>query len=161
MSNTNCTTNPQVLLPTRETVKPRMSGTAASGPGCTVGGSSPALPALPDARLYEFDACLPGATTQAELYDTCGIGELVEAALDGCAAGPCHGLWARCALLVVGGEVAAGYLPFSCTPAWPYETQVQRDGFCIRTNRERQDPHRHRATLGVPRRRHPRAPAGG
>lgn len=37
----------------------------------------------PDARQYAFDACLNGSTTQAQLFDVCGLQELVEAALDG------------------------------------------------------------------------------
>ncbi|GLC51703.1 hypothetical protein PLESTB_000530800 [Pleodorina starrii] len=57
----------QVLLPDR------LSGGANVLPGATRSG----------ARSYEFDACLPGNTTQEELYDTCGLQELVEAALDG------------------------------------------------------------------------------
>ncbi|GAX75527.1 hypothetical protein CEUSTIGMA_g2970.t1 [Chlamydomonas eustigma] len=35
------------------------------------------------ARSYKFDACLPGNVTQSELFETCGMQELVEAALDG------------------------------------------------------------------------------
>ncbi|WIA39218.1 hypothetical protein OEZ86_005342 [Tetradesmus obliquus] len=47
--------------------------------------SKPALAAAtrPDAKAYTFDACLTGSTTQAQLFDTCGIDELVEAAVDG------------------------------------------------------------------------------
>ncbi|GIL67866.1 hypothetical protein Vafri_21146 [Volvox africanus] len=57
----------QVLLPDR------LAGGANLLPGATRSG----------ARSYEFDACLPGNTTQEELYETCGLQELVEAALDG------------------------------------------------------------------------------
>ncbi|KAG2446251.1 hypothetical protein HXX76_000843 [Chlamydomonas incerta] len=56
----------QVLLPDR------LAGGAVL-PGATRSG----------ARSYEFDACLPGQTTQEELYDICGLSELVDAALDG------------------------------------------------------------------------------
>ncbi|MEW5320487.1 MAG: hypothetical protein WDW38_011556 [Sanguina aurantia] len=56
----------QVLLPERSSDKSGPPGAARAG-----------------ARAYEFDACLPGATTQAELFETCGMAELVEAALDG------------------------------------------------------------------------------
>ncbi|KXZ56177.1 hypothetical protein GPECTOR_1g152 [Gonium pectorale] len=35
------------------------------------------------ARSYDFDACLAGSTTQEELFEVCGMQELVEAALDG------------------------------------------------------------------------------
>jgi len=59
------------MLPTKECCKP------ATAP-LTV------LRERPDARMYEFDACLPGSTTQSQLEDTCGVDELVEAALDGC-----------------------------------------------------------------------------
>ncbi|WIA18923.1 hypothetical protein OEZ85_003594 [Tetradesmus obliquus] len=47
--------------------------------------SKPALAAAtrPNAKAYTFDACLTGSTTQAQLFDTCGIDELVEAAVDG------------------------------------------------------------------------------
>ncbi|EFJ44812.1 kinesin-like protein [Volvox carteri f. nagariensis] len=57
----------EVLLPDR------LTGGTNLLPGATRSG----------ARSYEFDACLPGNTTQDELYDTCGLQELVEAALDG------------------------------------------------------------------------------
>lgn len=56
----------QVVLPEREFSKPAIAATSK-----------------PDAKAYEFDACLPGSTTQAELFDVCGISDLVEAAVDG------------------------------------------------------------------------------
>ncbi|GBF99065.1 kinesin [Raphidocelis subcapitata] len=69
----------QVLLPERKCCKPQTPGAAPKN-----GAAAASLPrARPDARVYEFDACLPGATTQAQLFDACGVEELVEAALDG------------------------------------------------------------------------------
>ncbi|GFH09310.1 kinesin motor domain-containing protein [Haematococcus lacustris] len=60
----------QVLVPERgashSTPKEQLPGTARLG-----------------ARSYSFDACLPGSTSQAELFEVCGIPELVAQALDG------------------------------------------------------------------------------
>mmetsp|Transcript_24646 Transcript_24646/g.67171 ORF Transcript_24646/g.67171 Transcript_24646/m.67171 type:complete len:806 (+) Transcript_24646:283-2700(+) len=57
----------QVMLPDKSiTNKQQLPGASRSG-----------------AKSYSFDACLPGKTTQAELFETCGMHELVEAALDG------------------------------------------------------------------------------
>ncbi|GFR41524.1 hypothetical protein Agub_g2220 [Astrephomene gubernaculifera] len=56
----------QVLLPDRLTGTASLPGTNRSG-----------------ARSYEFDACLAGNTTQEDLFEICGLQELVEAALDG------------------------------------------------------------------------------
>ncbi|KAI8469352.1 MAG: hypothetical protein J3K34DRAFT_513527 [Monoraphidium minutum] len=80
----------QVLVPERDASKPLTAsspgargargtsgGGGASGGGGGGGGGGGA------ARLYEFDACLPGGTGQAQLFDVCGADELVEAALDG------------------------------------------------------------------------------
>jgi hypothetical protein len=73
------------LLPKRECCKPH-TPCAPPGGGAAAGAASLLPRARPDARVYAFDACLPGATTQAQLFDTCGVDELVEAALDGCGA---------------------------------------------------------------------------
>ncbi|KAL6765849.1 P-loop containing nucleoside triphosphate hydrolase protein [Haematococcus lacustris] len=60
----------QVLVPERgashSNPKEQLPGTARLG-----------------ARSYSFDACLPGSTSQAELFEVCGIPELVAQALDG------------------------------------------------------------------------------
>ncbi|KAJ9510744.1 hypothetical protein QJQ45_027638, partial [Haematococcus lacustris] len=60
----------QVLVPERgashSNPKEQLPGTARLG-----------------ARSYSFDACLPGSTSQAELFEVCAIPELVAQALDG------------------------------------------------------------------------------
>lgn len=74
-----------MLLPERDSGKPSTPAPGTPGPrspsaaGSAAGGLAPRA----DARLYEFDACLPGATTQGDLYESCGVDELVAAALDG------------------------------------------------------------------------------
>ncbi|KAF8064573.1 DA1 [Scenedesmus sp. PABB004] len=55
-----------VALPERETGKPALAASTR-----------------PDARAFAFDACMPGSTTQAEMFDICGMPELVDAAVDG------------------------------------------------------------------------------
>jgi hypothetical protein len=70
---------PQILLPEKDCCKP-------ATPAAATLASSPSVPpreGRPDARAYEFGACLPGAATQADLFETCGVEELVEAAVDG------------------------------------------------------------------------------
>eukprot|EP00879_Flechtneria_rotunda_P029460 GHRR01031868.1.p1 GENE.GHRR01031868.1~~GHRR01031868.1.p1 ORF type:complete len:418 (+),score=140.33 GHRR01031868.1:1406-2659(+) len=56
----------QVALPDKDSVKPSL-----------------AAPSRPDAKAYEFDSCVTGSTTQAQLFDICGIDELVESAVEG------------------------------------------------------------------------------
>eukprot|EP00201_Polytomella_parva_P021985 CAMPEP_0175047166 /NCGR_PEP_ID=MMETSP0052_2-20121109/5438_1 /TAXON_ID=51329 ORGANISM="Polytomella parva, Strain SAG 63-3" /NCGR_SAMPLE_ID=MMETSP0052_2 /ASSEMBLY_ACC=CAM_ASM_000194 /LENGTH=280 /DNA_ID=CAMNT_0016310999 /DNA_START=94 /DNA_END=933 /DNA_ORIENTATION=+ len=56
----------QVILPERLAEKQRLPGATKNG-----------------ARSYEFDACLSGNVSQEDLWDVCGLQELVEAALDG------------------------------------------------------------------------------
>eukprot|EP00775_Hariotina_reticulata_P004387 gene4387-4641_t len=56
----------QVMPPEKETSKPAL-----------------AVNARPDAKAYEFDACLNGSTSQAQLFDICAMDELVEAAVQG------------------------------------------------------------------------------
>lgn len=60
-----------MLLPDKEACKPALVQTLV------------AKRERPDARVYEFDACLTGSTTQGQLFDFCGVEELLEAALDG------------------------------------------------------------------------------
>ncbi|KAG1661525.1 hypothetical protein FOA52_000035 [Chlamydomonas sp. UWO 241] len=56
----------QVALPNRSNGKELLPGTTRAG-----------------AKSFRFDACLPGSTEQEELFNTCGMQELVESALDG------------------------------------------------------------------------------
>eukprot|EP00195_Chlamydomonas_chlamydogama_P013464 CAMPEP_0202909328 /NCGR_PEP_ID=MMETSP1392-20130828/49024_1 /ASSEMBLY_ACC=CAM_ASM_000868 /TAXON_ID=225041 /ORGANISM="Chlamydomonas chlamydogama, Strain SAG 11-48b" /LENGTH=1054 /DNA_ID=CAMNT_0049599039 /DNA_START=77 /DNA_END=3241 /DNA_ORIENTATION=+ len=56
----------QVLMSHRDGGKQMLPGATRSG-----------------ARSYDFDACLTGSTSQDELFELCGMQELVEAALNG------------------------------------------------------------------------------